>query len=83
MSDISLAETMPPIVDEETMTESQILAELYHLNDLIRQDQAEIDRLKTETALLRAETQTLEAVGTQLHIESQEILSRLKAMVLR
>ena len=40
-------------------TLAQLFAEMQHLNELMRQDQVVIDRLKAETDLLRVETRAI------------------------
>jgi Tfp pilus assembly protein PilN len=56
---------------DEALLESY-LAEMRRLNAIMRQDQADIDRLKEETNQLKAETQ-------RLREETEATLARLKA----
>ena len=51
----------------------QLLADMHHLETLMQSDRIEIDRLKSETHLLREE-------ATRLETETRATLSRLKAV---
>lgn len=43
---------------------SQLFAEMHRLNEIMRQDQVEIDRIKVETQRLKVETRaTLDRLG--------------------
>jgi predicted metalloenzyme YecM len=53
---------------------ARYLSQMQHLNEKMRWDQAEIDRLKIETAALKVETQRLQS-------ETRAILQRLGATV--
>ena len=44
---------------EQEATLNQLFTEMQHLNELMIQDQAAIDRLKVETDLLRIETRAI------------------------
>lgn len=59
----------------------QMLAEMKRLNQQIQDDQAEIDRLKVETATMKEETKRLKAEGFQIHSDIRTTLDRLKAAV--
>jgi cell division protein FtsB len=74
MSDLTSTQSVPQTDAEYEAIFVQQLAEMRALNERIRRDRAEIDRLKTETDSLKAE-------GARLEGETQAILTRLQAVV--
>ena len=83
MADVSLAEPTRQMDSEESEMMERMFNEIQHLNALLRRDQAEIERLKAETALLRAQTQEMKVFGMELHSESRAILDQLKRVVMQ
>ena len=83
MADVSLAEPTRQMDIEEGEMMDRMFNEIQHLNALLRRDQAEIERLKAETALLRAQTQEMKVFGMELHSESRAILDQLKRVVMQ
>ncbi len=72
MSDIL---TQPTLQNEDEEVDSrQLFIEMQCLNDLMRQDQVDIDRLKIETNVLKAET-------LRLKTESRALLVKLGAVI--
>jgi hypothetical protein len=59
MDDAMASPLNPRTVAEYKAAIAGMLAEMTHLNEQMRRDQEEIDRLKAETALLRTETRAL------------------------
>ncbi len=63
---VSVQPTPQAATDYEAMIE-QLLNEMTHLNEQMLPDRADINRLKTETGALRAETRALlSGMGAQL-----------------
>lgn len=58
MNDV-LSSTVPKQEAEPEKTLTQLFTDMQHLNELMRQDQVVIDRLKAETDLLRVETRAI------------------------
>ena len=83
MADVSLAEPTRQMDSEESEMMERMLDEIQHLNALLRRDRAEIERLKTETAFLKAQTQEMKVFGMELHSESRAILDQLKRVVMQ
>lgn len=83
MADVSLAEPTRQMDSEESEMMERMLDEIQHLNALLRRDRAEIERLKTETAFLKAQTQEMKVFGMELHNESRAILDQLKRVVMQ
>ena len=73
MSDI-LTKTVQQNEEDEEVALRGLFLEMQQLNELMRQDQVDIDRLKIETNVLKAETQRLKA-------ESRAILTQLGAAI--
>lgn len=59
-------------------TWEQYMSEMNRLNELMRQDQIEIDRLKAESQALKAESAVLKAESHVLRAETRAVLDRLK-----
>lgn len=74
MSDVLSSQPAPRTAAEYKAVIAQLLAEMHRLNEQMRQDQTDIDRLKVETNVLKAETQRLKA-------EARAALARLGEMV--
>jgi hypothetical protein len=65
MEDAVAPSLTPKTVAECKVAIAGLLAEMARLNDQMRLDQAEIDRLRQETAVLKDETRALlSAMGT-------------------
>ena len=58
MDDI-ISQRAPRNAAEYEAAISQLLTEMHRLNEFMRRDQAEIDRLKAETSALKAETERI------------------------
>lgn len=59
MTDFVPSQPVPPLPADVEAELDGYLAEIRELNVLIRRDQARIDRLKAESAVIRAETKAI------------------------
>lgn len=59
MENIVSSSPEPQTEAESQAIIAQLFAEMYRLNEKMRQDQIEIERLKSETQYLKAETRTI------------------------
>lgn len=73
MSDLSIQSNAKSEAEQEAVL-TLIFDEMNHIQEMMRQDRVEIDRLKAETSLLKREAEFLRH-------ESLTILSRLQTMV--
>jgi len=55
----TLTQPVLQIEAEQETTLNELFTEMQHLNELMKQDQAAIDRLKIETDVLRLETRAI------------------------
>ena len=78
MSDIPFPSNPQTETEYET-TLDQMLIEIQRLNEQMQQDQADIDRLRAESAFYKAESQRLKAEGKQMGEEARVRLARLHA----
>lgn len=78
MSDV-LFSSMPQTDAECETVFNQMLAEIQRLNEQMCQDQADIDRLRFESAAFKAESQKLKMEGERLNRDIRERLSSLHA----
>ena len=72
MSETTLTKTKRKTAADYRTAITEMFAEISNLNEQMRQDQAEIDRLKIETDALKPET-------LRLKLETRAILTRLGA----
>lgn len=61
MEEVLAAHPAPKTAAEYKAAIAALLAEMEHLNDLMAKDRMEIERLKAETAVIRAETDIIKA----------------------
>jgi hypothetical protein len=80
MSDVLTQATLHTDAEYEA-TLAQIFSEMQSLNEQMQSDQADIERLRAEAMIYKAESQRLKEEGRLLHADNQTRLSRLGVML--